>query len=164
MPELEKNKTNYMHISYDNIPFGEKVENPVCLLLDNQMPVADADGKYPEIKTEELPEMMLLYLCRNINSYYSTNEDKTQKTVDETLNGTVMGEPAIGEKGTITTSEGAKLHFIAYYALLDVPDLSKETKSPVLWAVITPSDDKDALELMERQAEAPLKEAKLHTY
>ena len=132
--------------------------------IDYIYPQANEDGTYPTYTTEELPGAREKLLHRNINSYYMSDTEHSKKTVESALTGIFLGEEATGEKGTIVTADGTKLHYVAYYVFMELPSAYPPSKVPLLWVSFTPSDDKDALNLMERAAEGPLKEAKVHVY
>ena len=163
-PEMHRDKGNSLVRAFHNIPIDTVIENPVYFAMDDLYPEPDDDGNYPTYTPEELPEILEKNLHHCISLYYSSGVESSKKNVESTLKGEFMGEPAVGEKGTIITSKGTKLNYVAYYAFVDMPGLYLESKVPMLWIAFTPSDDKEALELMERAAEAPLKQAKLHVY
>lgn len=161
-PEMHRDKGNSIVRTFHNIPIDTVIENPVYFAMNSIYPEPGDDGEYPTYTPEELPELLEITFHRSINHYYPSDEVFSKKTVESTLKGEFMGEPAVGEKGTVVTSEDTKLNYVVYYAFVDMPGLYLESKVPMLWIAFTPSDDKEALELMERAAEAPLKQAKLH--
>ena len=161
-PEMHRDKGNSIVRTFHNIPIDTVIENPVYFAMNSIYPEPGDDGEYPTYTPEELPELLEITFHRSINHYYSSDEVFSKKTVESTLKGEFMGEPAVGEKGTVIAVDDTKLNYVVYYVFADMPDLYLESKVPMLWIAFTPSDDKEALELMERAAEAPLKQAKLH--
>lgn len=162
--ELQEDSYNSLTLCFNNIPIDKTVENPVYFAIDYIYPKVGEDGTYPTYTTEELPDVLEDLLHRNINGYYVSDKQYSKKTVESALTGTILGEEATGEKGTVTTVDGTKLHYVAYYVFMNLPEMYLDTKVPVLWVSFTPSDDQAALELMNRAAEGPLKEAKIHVY
>ena len=162
--ELQEDSYNSLTLCFNNIPIDQTVENPVYFSIDYIYPKVGEDGTYPTYTTEELPDVLEDLLHRNINGYYVSDKQYSKKTVESALTGTFLGEEATGEKGTIVTADGTKLHYVAYYVFMELPSAYPPSKVPLLWVSFTPSDDKDALNLMERAAEGPLKEAKVHVY
>ena len=161
-PEMHRDEGNSIVRTFHNIPIDTVIENPVYFAMNSIYPEPGDDGEYPTYTPEELPELLEITFHRSINHYYPSDEVFSKKTVESTLKGEFMGETAVGEKGTVVTSENTKLNYVVYYVFADMPGLYLESKVPMLWIAFTPSDDKEALELMERAAEAPLKQAKLH--
>lgn len=112
---------------------------------------------------DELPEVMLwqvdeylLLMCGG-----STGEKISRMTVDSKTETEFLGAPVLCEKGTFTLNNDHKANYVIYYSYQYFPR-SDRKHVPSFWIAFTESDDKEALELMERAAEAPLKEAKLH--
>lgn len=111
----------------------------------------------------DLPNIMLsriddhLYLTLGSN----TDGDAERKTVESQTEEEFMGVPALCEKGFITTYEDVKVNYIAHYAYLDFSE-GNEMHTPTCWFVFTTSDDKDAIDLMNKAADLPLTKAKLH--
>lgn len=111
----------------------------------------------------ELPEIMLDRLDKHLYVALdsSTDGEIERKVVESQTEEEFMGVPALCEKGVITTYEDLKVNYIAHYAYLDFSE-GNEMHTPTFWIAFTASDDKDALDLMNKAAEAPLTQAKLH--
>lgn len=112
---------------------------------------------------EELPDLVLTRIDDQLYTALGsgTNGKPERKAVDLQTEEEFMGVPALCEKGTITTSEELKVNYVVHYAYVDFPASNRE-HCPTFWLAFTASDDKDALDLMNKAAEAPLTQAKLH--
>ena len=110
---------------------------------------------------EKAADAMWVKLNKQIELFYLSNSDTSKKNVDSTKEVTFFDRSALREEGTIVTEYDEKFNYVAYYAFLDFSE-SGETDLPSLWMAFTPSDDKNAIELMNQAADAPLTDAKLH--
>lgn len=164
MPIPSELKRDYVsdEFAFSNVPRDTKVEDPVYFLFENVYPEKDEDGNFKTYTAEEIPDAVWRRLNSSITPFYLSGATTTKKTVESASDVTFLDNPAICEKGTLLTVENVSLHYVAYYSALEFPGKLKGVPFPFYWIAFTPSDDPEALELMERAAEAPLKEAMLH--
>lgn len=126
------------------------------------------DDEYQDVSKghtlEELPDLMLTSIDDQLYTALesSTNGKAERKTVESQTEEEFMGVPALCEKGTITTYEDLKVNYIVHYAYIDNFTSSGREHCPTFWLAFTASDDKDAIDLMNKAADLPLTKAKLH--
>lgn len=146
---------------------GGTEENPVYFALctrynyDVMDSIKNGENKYT---LQDVPEQVARQIREAIDCF-SSCYDEAAKTIEKSGETTFMEFPVLFEEGTLTTdaSEPVTYHYIAYYSYLTYP-VSGSANVPSAWIAFTPSDDKDALDLMRKAAEAPLTEATVHQY
>lgn len=165
MPIPSELKRDYVsdEFAFSNVPRDTKVENPVYFLFENVYPEKDEDGNFKTYTAEEIPDAVWRRLNSSITPFYLSGATTTKKTVESASDVTFLDNPAICEKGTLLTVENVSLHYVAYYSALEFPGKLKGVPFPFFWIAFTPSDDPEALDLMNRAAEAPLTQARLKT-
>ena len=146
---------------FSNEPHDTRIDNPVYFAFENAYPEKDEDGNYKIYTAAEVPDAVWVRMNDVITPFYLTNAGNTKKNVESTSEATFLDNPVLCEHGTLQTVENVNLHYVAYYTAVEFPKRNKGRQFPIFWIAFTPSDDPEALELMERAAEAPLKEAKL---
>ena len=163
MPIPSELKRDYVsdEFAFSNVPRDTKVENPVYFLFENAYPEKDEDGNFKTYTAEEIPDAVWRRLNSSITPFYLSGATTTKKTVESASDVTFLDNPAICEKGTLLTVENVSLHYVAYYSALEFPGKLKGVPFPFYWIAFTPSDDPEALDLMNRAAEAPLTLARL---
>lgn len=139
---------------------GGSESDPVYLAME---PVWD-DGAINNTEgraLDELPDVAWVTMLNEVKLFYEASSFVSKKTVDSSSETQFLDYPTLCEKGTILTHDDEKLNFVAYYTYMDTADGHEKTV-PSFWMAFTPSDSKEALDLMNEAADAPLTLAKMH--
>ena len=110
---------------------------------------------------EELPELEALE-DRIIEKFNAVCQCAGRITVDSTAKETFMGHEVLCVNGTAVPSLNDPIHIKIYYGYLDNTAKEGYKHIPSCWYAFTQSNSKEALDLMNKAADLPLTEAKLH--
>lgn len=110
---------------------------------------------------EELPELEALE-DRIIEKFNAVCQCAGRITVDSTAKETFMGHEVLCVNGTAVPSLDDPIHIKIYYGYLDNTAKEGYKHIPSCWYAFTQSNSKEALDLMNKAADLPLTEAKLH--